>query len=227
MLDELALRLPTYSYLATISRVVRMLLSSKLKAKHLTLIDFIGKYTHSNVICNAFISIFKLVRCIIQFAERRSQRLGTSTAGWSIFCGSPCAKMDRHPSFLPEYNYNNNPPASGSSSLLTNQAAQQIASQLVAPKNILHIDPQSSASAAQLPFHPSSRIVPASAQRRYISNGMDKRHPSSFQQLEKVFILPIESYQFTRTDQDPSSSAKGPMPPYDSDSSCIVYAESI
>lgn len=132
--------------------------------------------------------------------------------------------MDRHPSFLPEYNYNNNPPASGSSSLLTNQAAQQIASQLVAPKNILHIDPP---SAAQLPFHPSSSIVPASAQRRYISNGMDKRHPSSFQQLEKVFILPIESYKFTRTDQDPSSSAKGPMPQYDSDSSCIVYTESI
>lgn len=135
--------------------------------------------------------------------------------------------MDRHPSFLPEYNYSNNPPVSGSSSLLTNQAAQQIASQLVAPKNILHIDPPSNASAAQLPFHPSSSIVPASPQRRYISNGMDKRHPSSFQQLEKVFILPIESYQFTRTDQDPSSSAKEPMPPYDSDSSCIVYAESI
>lgn len=101
--------------------------------------------------------------------------------------------MDRHPSFLPEYNYNNNAQASGSLSLLTNQAAQQIASQLVAPKNILHFDPPSSASAAQLPFHPSSSIVPASAQRRYISNGMDKRHPSSFQQLEKVFLLLTES----------------------------------
>lgn len=134
--------------------------------------------------------------------------------------------MDRHPTFLPEYNYNNNPPASGSSSLLKNQEAQQIASQLVAPKNILHFDPPSNTSAAQIPFTPSSSIAPASAQRRYISNGMDKRHPSSFQQLEKVFILPTESYQFTRTDQNPSSSAKGPMPPYDSDSYCIVYAES-
>ena len=135
--------------------------------------------------------------------------------------------MDRHPSGLPEYNYNNNPPASGSSSLLANQAAQQIASQLVAPKSILHCGPPSSASAAQLPFHPSTSIVPASAQRRYISNGMDKRHPSSFQQLEKVFLLLAEFYQFTGADQSASSSAKGLMPPYDSDSSSIVYAEFI
>lgn len=161
--------------------------------------------------------------------ERRRQRLGTctSTAGWSIICGSPYAKMDRHPSFLPEYNYNNNAQASGSSSFLTNQAAQQIASQLVAPKNILHSDPPSRVSAAQPPFHPSSSIVPPPAQRRYISNGMDKRHPSSFQQLEKVFRLPTESYQFTCADQNPSSSAKGPMPPYDSDSSRIVCDESL
>lgn len=135
--------------------------------------------------------------------------------------------MDLHPSFLPEYNYNNNPSASRSSSLLTNQAAQLIASQLVAPKNILHFDPPNGASAAQLPFHPSSSIVPASAQRRYISNGMDKRHPSSFQQLEKVFLLTTESCQFTRADQSPCSSAKEPMLPYDSGSSRIVYAESV
>ncbi|MCJ1271156.1 negative regulator of the PHO system [Lobaria immixta] len=74
---------------------------------------------------------------------------------------------------------------STASSSLSKQAAQHIASQLVAPSSILNLDRLHSnpkGEARQLPVHFSTSSLATDR----IPNGMDKRHPSSFQQLEKL-----------------------------------------
>ena len=102
-----------------------------------------------------------------------------------------CAKMDgtSTPPFPSSASADSTADSTAASSL-SNQAAQHIASQLVAPSSILKFDRLRSNlrdEPRQLPIHFSTSSLATDR----IPNGMDKRHPSSFQQLEKVSCLSI------------------------------------
>ncbi|MCJ1462128.1 negative regulator of the PHO system [Pseudocyphellaria aurata] len=91
--------------------------------------------------------------------------------------------MDRT-SFLPFAPSANSIANATASSSLSKQAAQHIASQLVAPSSVLNLDRLHShlRSDRQLPIHYSTSSLATDR----LPIGMDKRHPSSFQQLEKL-----------------------------------------
>lgn len=92
--------------------------------------------------------------------------------------------MDLNPFFNPalhqeEHNYQP----------LSKEQLDHIASELVAPSNFLNLDRSYSnlvPEVSQVPVHFSTGSL---GDETYPS-GMDKRHPSSFQQLEKVSSLP-------------------------------------